>query len=819
MSPNGPGTLPDALDALEFDQVATLLRRYVASFLGSERLDRLLERPRLPSPEAASEDFARVREAVAWLRAAERVGQRDTPAVPRFEGVEDIRAPLRRLSLAGVALEAPELRAMTGLLEVSERIREATLRSTDRPKLCASGQRLPDFRQLLGALAGKILPNGEISSLASSALARVRRQIEKQGQLVETSLERFVRKHADTGVLQDKYVTMRNGRTVVPVKASLKSRVDGVVHGASSSGQTVFVEPLATIEANNRLVRLREEEQTECLRILREMTDRLRAEKAALAEAVAELGALEFVFARARFWRDFRCCEPRFSGAGAPRIVLDDARHPLLQDLLERQGSRPVPMSLRLERGQRIMVVSGPNAGGKTVVLKTVGLLAAMAQAGIPVPAEEAEFPWFDGILADIGDAQSIAESRSTFSAHVAKLAAVLKRAAPQCLVVLDELGAATDPEDGGALAVAIVERLLALKGFAVVSTHLPELRMYGLSAAGVCSASMGFDDETLSVTYRLQPGIPGQSAGLEMARRFGLPPEVLQRAQELKGGSDERAARYLAELRKLAAEQGEAARTARLKERDLEKRREELEREAEARAAALRKEAEERVDALARRLEARYRKALDASLQKITSTAETKAARAAERRATQELASYRRLVRGEAQALLGNEREPKPVGEVEDFAPGTRVLVASMGITGAIVSKLDAGRWEVRSGSMRLKVAADDLTLAEQPRAEPVRLPTGVRLETAGPVSEMPSEINVIGKTADEALLDVDKFLDRAVLANRTRLRVIHGFGKDVLRRELWQMFARHAHVAKYYQAQQHEGGAGATIVEIHGA
>lgn len=476
-------------------------------------------------------------------------------------------------------------------------------------------------------------------------------------------------------------------------------------------------------------------------------------------------------------------------------------------------------MSLRLERGQRIMVVSGPNAGGKTVVLKTVGLLAAMAQAGIPVPAEEAEIPWFDGILADIGDAQSIAESRSTFSAHVAKLAAVLKRAAPQCLVVLDELGAATDPEDGGALAVAIVERLLALKGFAVVSTHLPELRMYGLSATGVCSASMGFDDETLSVTYRLQPGIPGQSAGLEMARRFGLPPEVLQRARELKGSSDERAARYLTELRKLATEQREAARAARIKGRDLEKRREELEREAEVRSAALRKETEERVDALARRLEARYRKSLDAALRKITSTAEAKAARAAERRATQELASYRRLVRGESQALLGNESEPKPVGEVEDFAPGTRVLVASMGVTGAIVGKLDGGRWEVRSGAMRLKVAGDDLALAEQPRDEPVRLPTGVRLETAGPVSETPTEINVIGKTADEALLDVDKFLDRAVLANRTRLRVIHGFGKDVLRRELWQMFARHAHVAKYYQAQQHEGGAGATIVEIDAA
>ena len=820
MTPSDANMLANPYDALEFDKVVALLRRYVSSPLGAARLDAVLDRPSLESRVAADAELATVGEAADWLRDAANRGQRNAPAAPRFDGIEDVREAVQRLSMEDIVLDAQEIRAILSALDISQRIRAALLQvRVQRPALYGCGERLPNCKRLLADLSGKIQPSGEVASLASSALSKIRRQIEKQRQLVETSLTRFVRKYADTGVLQDKYVTMRNGRTVVPIKANWKSRVEGIVHGASSSGQTVFVEPLDTIVQNNRLVRLREKEQGEILRILRVMSGRLRLDRESIAQAVEELGALESVFARARFCLDFRCCRPRFNEDLQTRIVLDEARHPVLQDLLDRQGRKPVPMSLRLERGRRTMIVSGPNAGGKTVVLKTVGILAAMAQAGIPTPAERAEFPWFDGILADIGDAQSISESLSTFSAHVSKLKAMLERATPHSLVVLDELGSATDPEDGGALAVAVVERLQELGGFAVVSTHLPELKMYGSHAPGVASASMGFDEATLGLTYRLHMGIPGQSAGLEMAQRFGMPLDVIRRARELKGQGGEQTSQFLADLRRIAREYEDALRNARRQSRDLQQREQELEREAAAQSRSLRKEMDERIEVLSRDLERRFRKSLDAALQKIASKVASKALRTLERGAAHSLEAYRRAVSGDVKSALGDGGGPRLDDAAEPFVAGDRVRLTSMGISGEIVRRLDSTRWEVRSGSMRLRASSEDIALVEELREESPQLPSGVRLETAVEPSELPSEINVIGKKADEALLDVDKFLDRAVLANKTRLRVIHGFGKDVLRRELWQMFARHVHVSKYYQAEQHEGGAGATIVEVHDA
>ena len=807
--------LPNPYEALEFDRVVALLRRHTASPLGSARLDRLLDRPRLESRSAAEGELSDVAEAVDWLRAAD---QRDTPALPRFDGLEDVREAVRRLSMEGIVLDASEIRAILDLLDAAQGHRASLLQGgRARPGLHGRGERMPDLRVLVSELAGKILPTDEVSSLASTALSRVRRHIEKQRQLVESSLERFVRRHAHSGALQDKYVTMRNGRTVVPVKANWKARVDGIVHGASASGQTVYVEPLDTIVQNNRLVRLREDEQAEILRILREMSARLREERAAVGATVEAVADLEYVFARARLWGNLSCCRPRFNDGPDARVVLEDARHPVLQDLLAGSGRRPVPLTVRLEGGRRTMIVSGPNAGGKTVVLKTVGLLAAMAQSGIPVPARSAEFPWFDGILADIGDAQSISESLSTFSAHVSKLKAILERSGQASLVVLDELGTATDPEDGGALAIAVVERLQQCEGFVIVSTHLPELKMYASRATGVVSASMGFDPATLGVTYRLQSGVPGQSAGLEMAERFGMPAEVIRRARALKGHAGEQVAQFLADLRKRAGEHERLAREARIRSKELDARREELEREAGDRVRALRKETDRRVEQLVRKLEKRFQSALEAAVRKVQSAA-AKSDRSLGRRTAQSIGGFARAVRSEVSDALGEAAAGSLGGGGDDFAVGDRVRLRSMGASGEIVRRLDGGRWEVLAGNLRLQVASTEMLPDDAADEAPARLPAGVSLQTAADVAEFPSEINVIGLTADEALSDVDRYLDRAVLANRTRLRVVHGFGKNVLRRELWQMFARHVHVSKYYQAEQHDGGAGVTVVEVGG-
>ena len=513
-----------------------------------------------------------------------------------------------------------------------------------------------------------------------------------------------MRKHAASGALQDDYVTVRNGRSVVPVKASWKGRIAGVVHGGSAGGQTVFVEPLDTIAQNNRLVRLLEDERSEILRILREMTERLRRDAPAVGEAAAVLGELDYAFARARFGREFGCCLPAFCRGGEPRLVLERARHPLLQDLLARQGDQPVPLSVRLEGGRRALLISGPNAGGKTVVLKTVGLLSLMAQAGLPVPADEVLLPWFDDVTADIGDAQSIAERLSTFSAHVSKLTAMLDRASPRSLVLLDELGAATDPEEGGALGAAIVERLLERGAFLAVSTHLPALKVFGFRSPAVVSAAMGFDEDSLSPTYKLLLGVPGRSAGLETARRFGMPPEVIERAREARGKTAEDASRFLSDLRRRVEQSAAAERKLRARERALAEREEQLARDAAAKAEQAREKTERRIADLTRTLERRYREALQAALDNLRAAERGgKSARAVERAAAQSRGALRREMERTVRAELGADA-PAAGGPTDEPEPGDRVHIGSMGASGTLVRALAAGRWEVQVGRLRVQ-------------------------------------------------------------------------------------------------------------------
>ncbi len=803
--------------ALEFDGVVDLLRRYIAGPPGEARLAALRAEPRLATAEAAAAALAEVGEAMDWLRNAERPDGGNVSPPPQFRGIADIRDAVERLSTEGAVLEALEIRDVLGVLDRAEDIRRVLYSERARlPLLAVYGGRLKEFKPLLRELSGKILPHGEISSLAGSELSKIRRRIESQRRNVKISLEKFVRKHAASGALQDDYVTVRNGRSVVPVKASWKGRIDGVVHGGSAGGQTVFVEPHDTIAQNNRLVRLLEDEQREILRILRQMTERLRENGPAVGEAAAVLGELDYVFARARFGREFRCCLPSFCGGGEPQVILERARHPLLQDLLARQGGKPVPLSVRLEGGRRALLISGPNAGGKTVVLKTVGLLSLMAQAGLPVPADEARLPWFSEVMADIGDAQSIADSLSTFSAHISKLTAMLDRASPRSLVLLDELGSATDPEEGGALGAAIVERLLERGAFLAVSTHLPALKVFGFRSQAVVSAAMGFDEDSFSPTYKLLLGVPGRSAGLETARRFGMPPEVIERARETQGSTAKDASRFLSDLRRRVEESAEAARKLRTREQALAEREEQLERDAEAKARQAREKTERRIADLTRTFERRYREALQEALENLQAAGGGgKSARAAERSVAKSRGALRREMERTARAELGDDA-PVPDGPADERTPGDRVHIASMGASGTIVRALAPGRWEVQVGRLKVQAAADDISALEPAPEPPGNLPAGVSFDPAPRLGVVPAEINVIGKTADEAREAVDKYLDDAVLAEMPRVRVIHGFGKNILRRELSKLLSGHVHVAKHYDAEGREGGAGATIVEI---
>ena len=414
---------------------------------------------------------------------------------------------------------------------------------------------------MLRFFRGKLLPDGTLDDRASAALGGIRREVERQRRLIQESLRGYLRRLGEGGLLQEELITIRGERFVIPVKSEHKRRVQGVVHGASSSGQTVFVEPLETIEQNNELVRLLEEEQTEIQRILREMTARIGEESYSIAAGVEAIAELELQFAKARFAEDYECEPVRFLDSSAESVagsggneaapvsgndvfILRRARHPLLERTLRaRQAAKPaspdekprqiVPISLELDRGHRQLVISGPNTGGKTVALKTIGLLALMAQSGIPVPAERAEFPVFDAVLADIGDYQSIEQNLSTFSAHVTNIDFISHAATPESLVLLDELGSATDPEEGAALAVAIADFFRRREPVCIVSTHHTSLKVYAENTEGVLNGAVGFDEQTLAPTYELRVGVPGASAGLNIAQRLGLNPQIIAEARE----------------------------------------------------------------------------------------------------------------------------------------------------------------------------------------------------------------------------------------------------------------------------------------------
>ena len=808
--------------ALEFPALVDLLKRYLVSPLGEWQHAEFAASPFLASREAAETALAETAEAMDWLRTSENSPPRGGLTPPRFQGLRDMRGAAARLRAEGSVLEPGQILGLLDLLDRAEQLRtQLGAQGTQFPRLAAYAERFADLRILLRELAGKIRADGELDDHASPTLSRLRRQIDQHRQSVQKSLDKFVHDHYQEGVLQDDYVTIRNSRLVVPVKAGWKWRVEGVIHSASGTGQTVFIEPLETIVLNNRLVRLLEDEQRETHRILREMTARLRGEADAIQQAILTLAGLEWLFAKANFGRQFRCAIPSFSpppgGNGPERLRLDWARHPLLEDVLAKDGRKIIPLSLTLEGSERVLVVSGPNAGGKTIVLKTVGLLALMAQAALPVPAEEAEFPWFERVLADIGDSQSITESLSTFSAHIEKLKTMMADADARSLVLLDELGAATDPQEGGALAVAVVDHFLRRGAFHIASTHLPAPKIYAANTSGVRNAAVGFDPEGLLPTFRLLVGLPGQSAGLAMAQRFGMPAEVIERARRTMATQEGDAAAFLHELHCRVEEYEQAQKSMRQAEHELRDRERALGREWEKRETAKLAELGRRVEALIEQFGAEARNALE----KIAEVADSRRAlHTAQHRVAKTQREMRERFESAAEEALGRQAEPKPAAVAAGpLAPGSQVQLATLGATGQVLRALSDEHYEVQVGRLKMRVSRQDITKvlpSPEPSAKSGPLPSRVTLHTAPRAGSSLSEINVIGKNREEAEQAVDKFLDEAVLAEVNRVRVIHGHGMNILRRALWQMFASHIHVARYYQAEQHEGGAGATIVEV---
>jgi DNA mismatch repair protein MutS2 len=799
-------------DLLEFEALRELVGRYVGSPLGRGELERLAPH----SDRAALENaLADVAEAVAYQGASRQpqAASRGSAIRLRFNSIPDVAAALAVLRMEGAMLEPKQILELARLIEEAGEIRAAlNLAAEKYPRLAAHAAATADPRPILRDVRGKILPDGTLADDASVARQRLRRDIERQQKQIQTSLERFLRTHRDDGTLQEEFITLRNDRFVVPVVAGQQRKVYGVIHGASSSGHTLFVEPLETIDLNNELVRLREEEQRETLRILRELTDVLRSNGPQIQVLVETIGRLDLLFAKAAFALDFDCVIPRFSprltAEKDRRLVLRDARHPLLEDVLRRQKKPILPISLALDEKQRTLLISGPNTGGKTVSMKTVGLLALMAQAALPVPAAEAEFPLFEQVLADMGDQQSIQESLSSFSSHIARVREMLEPVTPQSLVLLDELGRATDPEEGGALGVAILESFRAHGAFTFASTHLLALKIYGATTEGVLNASMGFNEQTLEPTYVLQLGAPGKSAGLEIASRLGLSEDLIARARQRMSTSERDIAVFLNELHQRLRRTAQEEQDLREQRQALEAREQALGTEFEQREAAKFKELDERLRSALSEFEAQSQELI----QKVLAGAEQrKAAEQVERR----IAKAKREFEEKARVAVFGEA-PFPEQRFVVIEEGDRVRLKGVREPARVRRKLSGGLLEVEAGLMRMRVTTDDVEEVLPSAPESTRLPTNVSYE-AGPRWDVSyREINVIGKRAEEARDEVDKFLDTASMASVDRVRIVHGHGMGILRRVIGELLATNPHVEKYYPATPAEGGTGATVVEL---
>ncbi|MBV8841558.1 MAG: Smr/MutS family protein [Bryobacterales bacterium] len=787
---------------LEFDDLRELLGRYVRSPLGRTGLAQIAPVSDRTTIEAALADTA---EAIEYLRTSSQPqpAARGAAVRLRFDFGGDPAPAVARLRIEGATLDGAEILDLTRLLDLAAEARALILGAREKfPRLAAHASAMADLHEIAAQLRNKILPDGALADDASPLLARLRRDTEKQRRLIEESLDRFLRLHQEDRTLQENFVTIRNDRFVVPVVTGREKRVDGVIHGSSGSGHTVFVEPLETIHLNNELVQLREEELREVHRLLREFTARLRDHAPAIAETVAALGRLELLFAKADFAADFGCIVPRLSPDTERRVILREARHPLLEDILRRQGKRVVPVSLSLSGGTRTLLISGPNTGGKTVALKTAGLLALMTHAGLPAPAAEAEFPLFDRVLADIGDHQSIQESLSSFSAHIMAIRSMLENATSDSLVLLDELGRATDPEEGGALGVVILEAFRSRAAFTLASTHLQAMKMYGATTEGVLNGSMGFDEATLEPTYVLRLGAPGKSAGLDIATRLGLDRAVIKAARERMSHSERDIAQFLSRLEaQLHAVEEERA-TLAGRERDIAAKEHSLEQTWERKYAAKVRELEDRAGELASQFEQRAQNAIQELSQRAMSN-----------KAQAKIAKTTREYQDAVAAL--SPPSPSPARPTRlTIADGARVRLKGIRQP-ATVRRITGDDIEVDAGFLKMRVPISDVEEVLPPSDKPMRA-SGISFQQRPSFEGSFREINLIGQRAEEACDRIEKFLDTAALAQVERVRIIHGHGMGILKRAVADLLKHNPHVAKYYLAPPEEGGSGATIVEL---
>jgi DNA mismatch repair protein MutS2 len=871
-----------AFAILEFDSLRALLRGHAQTEMGRARVEVI-------EPVANLEALRR-----ALQQVAEAIELRQRGVRFSFDGISDPSEAIALLKIEGAALDSLAMLGLVGLCEAAMGARASILNDRDSyPALFEIVAALPhELKKLTTAITKKILPNGEIDDRASPELARIRREISRLRSSITRSLENLMRRSTDA--IQEELVTVRNDRFVIPVRADHRGRINGVAHGSSSSGATIFIEPMQTIEANNELQTLREAEQREIAEILFRLSEDLRRELPGVEAAVHAVAELDFINAKTAFADRFNCVVPEVDPGSAgilpassenQALEFIDARHPLLEESLRKINTKVVPVSLRVDAEKTTMVISGANAGGKTVVLKTAGLLSLMTLSGLPVPAREARVPFYRSILADIGDHQSLAANLSTFTSHVANIASMIESVEVPALVLLDEVGTGTDPEEGSALGVAVVDEFKQRGAHVMATTHYSGLKMYAANEPGVLNASVEFNEETLRPTYRLLVGIAGSSSGLEIAQRFGIPATVVGKANEHVKKSSRDAIEYLrrikreaeeAESLRLALEEERAATAEKFAKLDLqfEKRERErqaqfekqlaaavadfervsrefvtkveeradrvkVEREAQNRAIELKRQAQRAAQAMSdeprRKTQAHLNRSqgqeggLPAQLRGVKIVRDGK------------VVSEARQTTGEREESL-QERPAEASGQdahapLRELRAGDRVRLLAFGSTG-VVDTIRGDEAEIRVGSLRLREKLENLQLIGEASGKRSEVSTSrgsgrvkgsledlkkqaatteLHLHSKAADSNSPNdELNLIGKTTDEAVDLTDKFLDAAFLNGLTEVRIIHGHGTGALRKAVTEFLGDHPHVARFAPAPQDKGGSGATVVEL---
>lgn len=815
---------------MEYDRLRALIRRGAQTPMGRERALAL-------SP---IEDLLKLRHELGAV--AECVELKHRGVSWSFSEMADPAEALARLRIEGATLEPLAILELGRLCEQALSARASILVEREAcPVLWKMVEDLPrELHSLAARVSNKILPSGELDDRASPELARIRSEITGLRSRITRSLESLMRRSEIA--IQDELVTVRNDRFVIPVKADHRGRIGGVAHGFSSSGATVFVEPLETIEANNELQHLRETEEREIYKILSTLTEEMRRELPAIEMSASAVAELDFVNAKRVLFERFNCVVPEINESNT--LELAEARHPLLEENLRASGGAVVPVSFSLDSAHPVMVISGANAGGKTVVLKTAGLLSLMALSALPVPAKRARIPFYASILADIGDHQSLAANLSTFTSHVANISRMIELCRAPALVLFDEVGTGTDPEEGSALGVAVVDHFRRVCGAHVLATtHYSGLKMYAANEESVINASVEFNEKTLQPTYRLLVGIAGASSGIEIARRFGFPEVIVRAATEQVGESARDATLYLQRIKR-EAEEAESLRRALEEERaavaekysslDLEAKRRERERQTSFEREFQRALAdfEKRSRELVAKVEDRAERAkVEREAQKRAAELKREALQAARTitpAANKEQAT--KPVRVVRDGKILNETNAPPVEEeyrtasgVRPIRVGDRVRLRSFGSIG-IVDKISNEEAEVRVKALRFREKLVNLELVEavEPTPEMGRLAkmqnaarrTEVRLNASS--EEARAELNVIGRTTDEAVDEADKFLDEAFLNSLQHVRIVHGHGTGALRKAIGDFLRNHPHVARFAQAPQNQGGAGATVIEL---